>query len=759
MNRRTIVCFVALLIALSLSTGCSRDPNVRKQKYLASGQRYMEKGKYQEAAIQFSNALQVDRNLAEAHYQLAQAYLKMGTWSSAFGELSRTVELQPQNIKPRIDMGNLLLAARQIDKAGEQAAAIIAIDPNNPDAHALLSGIASAKGKKDEALAEINRALELDPNRANFHTELALLQVSDPANDASVESHLKSAVALDPKGVSSRMVLAAFYAKNKRWAEAEPFSREAINIDQKSVTARTSLAGIYLQQGNAAKAEEVLRQASADLSDNPQGVRLLADYLANSGQVDRAVTEFANLTSRYPKNVAVKKGYVKILLQTKNFAKAQTLTSELVKDHAADPEVNFLNGLVLLNSGKSKEAVEQLQKAAKNDPQNGQVRFWLSKAAAAAGDLTTAEKELREAGRITPNAINVQEGLFQMAVAKGDVTMLSEVADRTIAALPQFPGGFVWRAIVELNRAHPEKAEADLNTAITVGPTYAPAYVKLGQLRFSQKKFPEGVKLLEQALQIDANSAEALRGLVTYDLYLKQPAKAQARVSDQIAKVPPSSPLLVMLAALQIDSKELDKADANLLKAMQLDSADPNAASLYTRVQIMRGDVGKAVTVWEQWSKAHPQNAQALALIGTLEESRGNRDKASGYYQRALQIQPDQPVAANNLAYLMIETDQNIDVALSLAQTARRAMPDAPSAADTLAWAYYHKGTYASARDLLEQAVKGEPENATMHYHLGMAYSKLSDKKNATIHLKKALSLAPNTPTATQAEKALQNLG
>jgi Tfp pilus assembly protein PilF len=85
-------------------------------------------------------------------------------------------------------------------------------------------------------------------------------------------------------------------------------------------------------------------------------------------------------------------------------------------------------------------------------------------------------------------------------------------------------------------------------------------------------------------------------------------------------------------------------------------------------------------------------------------------------------------------------------------------MPDAPGAADTLAWAYYHKGTYASARDLLELGVKAEPGNATMHYHLGLTYSKLADKKNATLHLKKAVTLAPNTPTATQAEKALQNL-
>ena len=127
-------------------------------------------------------------------------------------------------------------------------------------------------------------------------------------------------------------------------------------------------------------------------------------------------------------------------------------------------------------------------------------------------------------------------------------------------------------------------------------------------------------------------------------------------------------------------------------------------------------------------------------------------------YKKALAIQPEQPVAANNLSYLMIETGQNVDVALSLAQIARRAMPDSPNTADTLAWAYYQKGNYDSARDLLEDAAKADPNSASIHYHLGMTYVKLSRNTDAATQLKKAVSLAPNTPTAKDAQKALDLL-
>src|SRR5580693_6348724 len=82
-------------LALVFTAGCNRDPNVRKQKYLESGKRYETAGKYKEAAIQFSNALKLDKNFAPAHYELAKTYLNMNTIMPGYSELMKTVELDP----------------------------------------------------------------------------------------------------------------------------------------------------------------------------------------------------------------------------------------------------------------------------------------------------------------------------------------------------------------------------------------------------------------------------------------------------------------------------------------------------------------------------------------------------------------------------------------------------------------------------------------------------------------------------------------
>jgi tetratricopeptide (TPR) repeat protein len=757
MNRRGSLWVVMLFAAVALLAGCHGDPNVRKQKYLESGKRYSAEGKYGEAVIQFSNALKVDKNYTDAHFELAQAYVHLGQFGAAYGELARTVDLQPTNYKARIDLGKLLLAGGRTDDAQLQADAVMAAQPNNPDVHAMLSAIAVRRGQKDQALVEIQRALDLEPSRATFHEDLALLQTGDPTKASSVEDELKKSVALDPKSVNAKLLLAAFYIKNNRWPEAEQLSRDAIAADPKSLSARAALAQVFLKQSDQANAEEVLRQASKDLADNPQGVRLLADYYAGSGQMDKAKAEFSRLAAKYPKNASVQKGYIRILLQVKDYATARTVVADLMKNSSKDPEVAALNGIVLLNDGKTTEAVNALLAGAKNFPKDAFIQYWLGKAALAKGDSALAEKSFRQAAELNPTALGAQEALAQIAAQRGDMNLLADVANKTIAAAPRFPGGYVWRAIVEMSHNSADKAEADLKTAISAAPQSPQAYLQLGKLRFAQKRFPDGVSLLEQALHYNPNSVEATRLLIDYDLYQKQPDKALGRLNAQIAKSPNNSSFYDFLAQLEIRDKKLDQAAATAQKAIQLNSGDGEAVMLLAQIEVLRGQTAHAIGAWEQWLSKHSNDANATAILGTLEESRGDLGKAETYYKKSLQIQPQQPIAANNLAYLMLRNGENVDVALTFAQTARRAMPNSPSTADTLAWAYYNKGAYGFARGLLEDAVKTEPNNATMQYHLGMVYNKLRDKNNAAIHLKKAVSLAPDSPAAKDARAALQD--
>ncbi len=111
---RLLAVFLLLPVIL---TGCTRDPNVRKQRFLESGNRYREQGKLREAAIQYANAVQIDPRFAEAHYQLGETYLKLKDYNRAYAELSRAVDLAPDNYTAQADLANLLISARQLKQA------------------------------------------------------------------------------------------------------------------------------------------------------------------------------------------------------------------------------------------------------------------------------------------------------------------------------------------------------------------------------------------------------------------------------------------------------------------------------------------------------------------------------------------------------------------------------------------------------------------------------------------------------------------
>ncbi len=123
-----------------------------------------------------------------------------------------------------------------------------------------------------------------------------------------------------------------------------------------------------------------------------------------------------------------------------------------------------------------------------------------------------------------------------------------------------------------------------------------------------------------------------------------------------------------------------------------------------------------------------------------------------------MKINPNFAPAANNLAYLLAETGENVDVALNLAQSVKQQFPDDPSISDTLGWVYYKKNIFSRAVVYLKEANEKITDNPTMRYHLGMAYYKNGDKENARRELKKAVALDPRFSGSEETKEVLSKL-
>src|SRR5215471_9230373 len=91
-NFSTLFLLIAT-IAIALSLGACTSPEKAKAQHVSRGQALLKDKKFQDAALEFRSALQVDERMADAHWGLANAYEGMQRFQEAFDEMKQTVDL------------------------------------------------------------------------------------------------------------------------------------------------------------------------------------------------------------------------------------------------------------------------------------------------------------------------------------------------------------------------------------------------------------------------------------------------------------------------------------------------------------------------------------------------------------------------------------------------------------------------------------------------------------------------------------------
>jgi tetratricopeptide (TPR) repeat protein len=322
---------------------------------------------------------------------------------------------------------------------------------------------------------------------------------------------------------------------------------------------------------------------------------------------------------------------------------------------------------------------------------------------------------------------------------------------------PGSPDGFLLRAVADIDRKQFASAEDYLNRSISKSPNNAPSYVQLGNLRVAQNRSADAQKAFQKALDLDPNSSDALGGVLNTYLLQKQPDQALSIARAQLQKYPNNVGFHIILGRLLFEQKKDPAgAEAEFQRASELDKNNAEALLSLGMVQNAQGKSDQALKTYLDAAKNNPKVVEFYLLAGGVYESRKDWEHAKQSYQRVLELQPDNPVASNNLAYVMLQEGGNVDVALAMAQTARRQLPDNASSADTLGWAYYHKGVYNSAIDLFKQAVKKEPDNATYNYHLGLAYAKAGQAAPARQQIDRLQKIKPGATEIDELKRALE---
>jgi tetratricopeptide (TPR) repeat protein len=210
--------------------------------------------------------------------------------------------------------------------------------------------------------------------------------------------------------------------------------------------------------------------------------------------------------------------------------------------------------------------------------------------------------------------------------------------------------------------------------------------------------------------------------------------------------------------------ERLDRLDeaVTLLRAMARSRTDDPAPA------VLLGDLYRAR---EMYQEAALEYDNALGRIKAFEPahwilyySRGvayerteRWELAEADFQKALDLEPDQPLVLNYLGYSWIEKGRNIHKAREMVEKAVSLRPNDGYVVDSLGWVLYKLGKYSESVPLLERAVELRPQDPTINDHLGDAFWKVGRQIEARFQWRHALVFNPDEEQAKTLRAKLLN--
>ena len=183
-----------------------------------------------------------------------------------------------------------------------------------------------------------------------------------------------------------------------------------------------------------------------------------------------------------------------------------------------------------------------------------------------------------------------------------------------------------------------------------------------------------------------------------------------------------------------------------LMASLKATGLKPDALALGVRADSLtaqgRPDE-EVLPLLERATALEPRLAAAQLRLATAAELRGDTDAAIGRYRAILAVEPNNPIALNNLAYSLADKKGDAKAALPLAEQAYKLTGQSATVADTLGWVHYKLGDHAAALPLLERAAKAAPTSADIQIHAAFVHAALGNLPAAKTYLDAALKLDP----------------
>lgn len=729
----------------------------KANNYVTSAQEHYESGDIESAKIEFNNALNAEADRVDALMGLAIILEKENKWPQYHNFLKRVIELEPNNEKALLRFGTLNLAMGKIDKAIKLTDSLLKISPKNVEGWTLKASIQARLSDKEGANKAIERALETDKNNA----EALLLK----ANLFMAEKKFEQAITVLNQGIASQPENAFFYAIKIRalnelddYDQAIDVFKKMIALDPANPATYQVLAKQYVQLGkidlardtlvdfansypsenailnavafherhyDSKKTESIIAQYKQDYPDIFSLNFLLSDFYLRSGNLEKARSTLTLATEKAPSttNKLSAKNQLAILeLIQKNWGQVDKIVQEILVEDPQNVKAITTQARMELEKNNTEQGIRLLRSALNDDSENTFVLYLLGKAHEQQGINSLADNHYQRAVLLSNYNTDFSLGYAQFLLKTGKTDQAEELLEKVPLSGKNNVEILEELAKVKLRLSKWDDVERIAKTLESTEGGKATSSQMMGIVFSGRNEMEKSIEAFKMSYEQSPNKLRPLLSLISSYLKTDNVNEAQNLLSNILKSDPDNLYAHILQAKVHLYSGNASKAEFSLKEAVRFHPKEYEAHSNLYDFYRQQNDLAKAETTLQKAVEHLPDSLSLVTKLGVNKEAKNDLLGAQKVYEDWLKKSPMTSVINNNLAAILLRSDQITDQQRALELAKKLSTSNVPHFKDTLGWAHFVNNNIEPAMRFLDDAsqdLNGTPE---FDYHFGMVH-------------------------------------
>ena len=252
------------------------DKNAEQMMYVAMAAEYL--GSHSEANDTYHTAVDLDGNLLEANVRWGWLFVDKYAVGNAEPSFEEVLKIDPNYPDALVGMARVKLEQTYDIKAATALCdKALASDPGHPGALAIKTELLIDNAELASAGREVAKILAVNPNDLHAHALVATIAyIGD--DKPGYEAAVKKALSINAKFAEVYHTVATFAVKDHRYADAIGLETQAITLRPDYYVAMAELASNYLRMGDEVKGRELLGKAFKGDGFNVRAYNLLNLY-------------------------------------------------------------------------------------------------------------------------------------------------------------------------------------------------------------------------------------------------------------------------------------------------------------------------------------------------------------------------------------------------------------------------------------------------------------------------------------------------